>query len=335
MPYSDGDIGPRRLRNMGGSWIDMNLEDLLDVDISATESVYIPGIVTVAESSTDTDTTSHVISYPSDMTVGNLLLCVLTLHGDGTSHGTWPADWTFLSHSPTGYAYTEVGWHQVTGDEETTFTVTSADAGKAAHIVLEISHAADPDSDPPEIAWGTLWGLTEPWIVDPPLLSMSAGTKFLYLTVCASEGRNSVTVWPTGYDLSQSEKYSAATNAATLALCGKQSITDSDNPSAFTITDSPDHLEIIYGNRATIGIIGGPGDTPADNDLLAFDAGVGYWTNQTPVDASVLGLTTGNQILFKSSDSDTYLKYAANSLRFIIGGSTVLVMSSTGCVMTT
>jgi hypothetical protein len=339
MPYSDGDLGPRRLR-VDNLTANVYLDELLDVTISehylGMTGAPSPAIIgTPVTSYHGTAAASQTVDLPVCPAIGNVLMLLL-VYGWNTITDV-PAGWgdDYIGAAIPYTAKLGVFLLRVTGKEswyadpapQVTFTFN--DTTRTAAIVAELDNTLD-FSDGWTAGWNDAdYDAGTSTAPNSPSVTAAVGDAFLWISLFFADVGTTVSSYPTGYTLGQAS-IASGTGAGhfTAGFCGKQSTSTSEDPGAFGLADS------VGWSAWTTPIVGAL-STIRDNEVIAWDAATSEWINQSPRYASILGMSTDNKAYFKTTDTDTYLKYASNSIRFVVGGTTVLTMSSTGCVITT
>ena len=151
-----------------------------------------PATVVSSVASADTSSgTSVVLTMPSSITEGNLLLCVVR-NGIGTM--STPSGWTLLSSSATDGDDTVYIFYKTAGaSESSTLTITNSTACLASGVIYEISSW----SGTPEHTWNT--GNSN----DPPNHTPTGGSQtYLWIAVASGERSDNAgdyTAGPSGY----------------------------------------------------------------------------------------------------------------------------------------
>lgn len=157
--------------------------------------------------------------FDSAPTAGNTLILVTAIDGSQTQD-TDPTGFTLLNYvSHTGGNVSGgVWWKKATGTGEDSGTLSWTSGGneRSAHVLFEISGAADPTVTVPEEtnAEGTTTS-----DADSPTITPTGGPKdFLYLSVaCIDRGNREPTGFPSGYgDTGTQGTPSSTANGASL-----------------------------------------------------------------------------------------------------------------------
>jgi hypothetical protein len=154
-----------------------------------------PQVAGQQTSSTDTNSTSQLVTLPSSRVIGNLLVCGLTIDGGPTS--TWPVGWNEIADAANGAQVAlTIGWRIIDGSEGSTISVvTSASEQSIAHCWQISNH--DPGIAPQAAVPATNFSGTP----NPPSLTPSGGANdYLWLAIVGIQnGSNSITGFPTNY----------------------------------------------------------------------------------------------------------------------------------------
>ena len=187
--------------------------------------------------STDSGTGAHTVSYPGTMVAGDTVICVFAI--DGTPTLTWPSTendiFTVLrALTPTG-AVVEIAWHKVTGGEGATFDVGQDENQVSGHCCYCIEGAQDPDSMPPEASTGTTGSDSAP---NPD--SITAGTIDYdnIFIACMGCDRRAANGFPANCPDSNINVGAGGSNDASAAMASDQLTQDTFDPDAFSITNN-------------------------------------------------------------------------------------------------
>ncbi len=215
-----------------------------------------PTVVTQSEGSTATDTTAHVITLPSGIVSGDLILIVLSVDMSGSDNSfTWPAGYTELFDDSAGSkdcSFT-AGYRFADGTEGATITVTSTQTEDDAWEAWRISGAHA--STAPEVGSFANGEDTAP---EPPNLTPSWGaedTLWFAIAVRNVGSTNTYTGFPANYtDVTGNEVNSTTGSAAAnLGTAGRNLNATSENPGAFTIDNSDSWLANTIAVRPAAG----------------------------------------------------------------------------------
>jgi len=183
--------------------------------------------------------TSHIVSLPSGIASGNLLIMIVGGWCDYGDTVSWPSNWTSLNKTgDNGLNYIAgVAYKIASGSEGSNATVTSTQATNLAHQTYRISNYYGL----PLISAATTTTSTNP---DPPDLAVQWDMPTLWIAWFGVNDEGSTSAYPTGYS---EGAYKSATNAH-VGSARKTSYASSDDPGAFTIADADS------GRVGTIGI---------------------------------------------------------------------------------
>ncbi len=174
--------------------------------------------------------TSHVISLPSGIVDGDLLLAFYHSTADSTS--VWPAGWIFVASRQQGGSgmQTEIRYRDADGTEGSTITVTSpAPEGATGHAVYRID-THDP-ANPPEatLADGST---VSP---NPPSLTPTGGVlDYLWIAAMTINGLGSITARPGSYTDALDRTY----GGGEMSSMQRELNAASENPSTYTVATS-------------------------------------------------------------------------------------------------
>ena len=103
----------------------------------------------IAETESSAAQTSHVITMPSGIVSGDLLICFFGADDAGTNAVTFPEGWNEIAEG-TNNSILAIAWREATGSDS--LTITTDDSEDSAAVVVRISGAADPDTQPPQVS---------------------------------------------------------------------------------------------------------------------------------------------------------------------------------------
>jgi hypothetical protein len=197
-----------------------------------------PAVVNTATTSGTTAVTSAVINLPASIVAGNLLVAIHRSAAAG-AHG-WPAGWTELADStgdPTD-DNTSIAWRKADGAEGATVTVTQG-SSKFASLVYQISGAADPTIQPPEISTEAVASSASP---NPTTCTPTGGAKdylWLWLGGWGGEQTSPPASTPTNYTNALGADSGVASTPATnvrVASARRELNAASEDPPLWTIS---------------------------------------------------------------------------------------------------
>lgn len=176
---------------------------------------------------TASDTTSHVITMPSGVQAGDLLLVFFTC--DQTPTFTVPSDWNV---SPAGNTVTQdpnatikvgIFWKIAEGSDS--LTITTSNGQQSSHIVYRISNGGFP-ADIGGSGVTTTNG-------NPPSLNLPFSTKRLWFASLHTDSTVVASGAPSGYSSLQTQA-AAGTSGASTSVARKTAETDIEDPGTFT-----------------------------------------------------------------------------------------------------
>ncbi len=216
--------------------VSMRFEDYQTINVEWTlqKALARPVVKTSTTSGETSNVTSHSVSMPSGITVGDLLVSVVAMDDNATI--TWPAGWTeFVTTSSfLGTQRGSVAWREADGTEGSSITVTSGSAQQSTHVTMRIQGAEVPTTQPPEGASNTQDPITLQ--VDPPSLTPTGGAKeYLWLAVAIFNDTLLVNyALPSGY-ASVAYKNSSGGDVWATAVAQRVHLGASEDPSPFVL----------------------------------------------------------------------------------------------------
>lgn len=185
-----------------------------------------PAVVTTNESSTNTAGTSHVVNLPGSLVVGNLIVILLD-KGSTAATVNAVADWSEVVDENSGNGL-YVLCHEVNGSEGSTLTLTTSASTRSAEISYQISGAAAPFVQLPELSTVATGTSVNP---NATTCTPTGGAKdYLWLTFFGSAGEEAdddtwVTGTPTSFtNLLQKSCGTAGTNLGGLIGSAQQQL---------------------------------------------------------------------------------------------------------------
>lgn len=202
-----------------------------------------PSIVgTPIEASTETDATSLTVNI-SAFGSGTLAILILGVDGNPTITSSGGLFTEFGTRDDHGTAFVVSFWYRELDGTETNAVFNFGAAEKAAAIAYEISGAASPGTQVPEVA--TFQSPATSFDPDPPNITPTGGTKdYLFLAGCIQDGEEAdddtwVNSLSSGYTLSSAAKTTGIGGAAgtnvSLTAFGRQATVSSENPGTFNL----------------------------------------------------------------------------------------------------
>lgn len=242
-----------------------------------------PTVAATAESSTNTAGTSHVVTLPTGITSGDLLIVMLD---KGSTSATVNAltGWTeLLDEASANGLY--IAYRLADGSEGSSITLTTSASTRSAQIVYRITGAIDPGTQAPQIGTTATGTSVSP---DPPSVTPTGGAKdYLWIAFFGMAGEEADDdTWantpPTNYTPSPPDQKSCGTAGTNLggliAVASRQLNASTENPGTFNV-------DVSAAWRAqTIAVHPNP-DATAHPSTVAAVAGV-----STPIVMRPLGV---------------------------------------------
>lgn len=193
--------------------------------------------ITNAVSSNGANTTTSVVTLPSSVAAGDLIIALIGADS-GAGAMTWPSPWVKIKdEAGTGFQFSAA--YLIASGGETSVSVTHT-TERSNHIAFRIPAAEWHGTTPPEISAAVTGSSTTP---DPPNLDPAGwATEAAHwiAVACADDSAppGPITAYPTNYTSNQVTSNTAA-SAAFLAAAIRESFSASaENPGAFTMTGS-------------------------------------------------------------------------------------------------
>ena len=200
-----------------------------------------PVVESTATSATSTAGTNHVVTLPSGIQAGDLIVICMSI-GNVAATLNAHADYSELLDENAAVGL-KILYRWAAGGESNPTFVSSAST-RDATVAFRISGAANPATQAPQIGTTATGTSVNP---DPPTTTPTGGAKdYLWIAVCGSAGEQAddgtyATAFPSGYNSNQLEKTCgvAGTNLGGLiAAATKQANAASDNPGTFTVSEN-------------------------------------------------------------------------------------------------
>lgn len=248
-----------------------------------------PVVQAVAETAVSTASTTHTINLPASIAAGDLLILILS-KGSVAATINAHADWTELLDENLAIGF-YIAYRWATGSEGATTTLTSSANTRSATLAYRISGAADPATQPPQIATTATGSSTTP---NSDNISPTGGAKdYLFISTFGRGGEEAdddtwVTAAPSGYsNLLQKACGVAGTNLGGMVAAAERAAnTASENPLTFTAaTGSWRAQTIAIHPAAAANHTATPADTLGLTDARSVSQGHGRAQGDT------LGLT--------------------------------------------
>lgn len=190
-----------------------------------------PVVADVGVSTQTSDTTTHPVTLPTGIQIGDLLLLFISIDNNPTNTG-FPSGWTQLIIGATTIEL-DIRYKRVVDLTDVNFSYTSSTSEKAVNKCYLVRNSDRNVAPVATIASGTS---VNP---DSPNLSTGfSGTKNLWFA--AASAPQLASVYPTNYTDNQSTVNSGGTDAtnAGLSIATRNLTAAIDNPGTFTIGGS-------------------------------------------------------------------------------------------------
>lgn len=172
--------------------------------------------------------TSHVLTLPSGIVAGNLLIMVFCEEAVPDPAVTWPAGWTQISDSFTTTNKFQIRYRIADGSEGASITVTSP-SWQSAYVCYRIT--AWHGTTPPEVGTAVT---NSSGTANPPSLTPSWGaadTLWIAAASVVGSGIGGFTGYPASYGLSN---LAVTSDNVRIGVAGRQLNAASDDPGTFT-----------------------------------------------------------------------------------------------------
>jgi len=155
-----------------------------------------PVVAATNGSQEDSQTTSHTVALPADISSGDLLLVFFAVEGLNTI--TFPEGWTEIFEVAQSTEVTfGIAYRQADGEEGATITVISSISNYSAHVTFRITGHEDPGTQAPEVSTGAT-GYSQ--TADPDALTPTGGAKdYLWLALVGFDTGYNIDGFPTDY----------------------------------------------------------------------------------------------------------------------------------------
>ena len=173
--------------------------------------------------------TSHTVSLPSGISVGDLLVCFFATDGDNTITN-WGGFTEIHSASNGTAASLHVAYKIAVGSD--TLTVTTSSSEVSAHITYRIT--GHDTVQMPEASTGAQATTQYP---DPDSLDPTGDAKdFLWIAVMGNDRTATTTVYPTNFDDDQVANSEGSNGGCNVAACTYSNNATTMNPGQFTMS---------------------------------------------------------------------------------------------------
>jgi hypothetical protein len=206
-----------------------------------------PTVQTTAESATTTAAANHVITLPSGIVAGDLIVFVIAKGTPAVTNATFNAHGSYSELLDEAVSCGLAILYRWADGSETNPTLVSSTNIRTATVAYRISGAINPATQAPEKAGTTATGTSvNP---NPPSLAPTGGSKDYLFIACWAQGGAAeqadddtyVSAWPTNYTHSQNQKTCgvAGTNLAGLVGAASRQLTAaSDDPGTATVSEN-------------------------------------------------------------------------------------------------
>jgi hypothetical protein len=187
-----------------------------------------PVVAASITSKEDSNTTSHTVSLPSGISVGNLLLVFFATDGDNTITN-WGGFTEIFSVSNGTASSLHVGYKIAVGSD--TLTVTTSSSEESSHVAYRIT--GHHTSQMPEASSGNTGNSDSP---DPDELTPTGGAKdYLWIAAEGNDHLDTTSAWPTNFTLYNKEESNANAGGCNVGVGGYELNASVLNPGTFTL----------------------------------------------------------------------------------------------------
>lgn len=171
--------------------------------------------------------TNHVITYPSGVANGSLVIGIFTVTNTDMDTVTWPVTFTALEGDNNQYTiYTTIGYRRCDGSEGANFTITTNAAGTGSYVFYRIS-GHHGTSNPESANVVTL----EDAAPNPASITASWGSaKNLFIAFAGTYTDATFSGYPASYD-----KTPTGSGGYT-AVAGREVEAATEDPGTFTLS---------------------------------------------------------------------------------------------------
>lgn len=193
---------------------------MLGVFKAAISTAY-PTIQAPANSTQTADTTSHPITLPTGVTVGDLLVVMFGFDGVPTVSIGSGSGWTIEDQTALTAQGGAVIWKIADGTDALTLTTSASE--RSAALTYRISGAVDLEL---AVATGS---------ADPPNLAPSGGSDdYLWLVFYTTQDNATATAAPANYTNFTTVNSTGSNNGSSVAVARRNLTASSEDPGAFT-----------------------------------------------------------------------------------------------------
>ena len=213
-----------------------------------------PTVETTTTSEHNINDQSQVVSLPSGIVSGDLILVFLSVNG--TPSITWPSSPSFTKIDDvenTGECVLSVAYRQSDGTEGATITITTGADAKSSATAYRISGHENPSTQAPEMSMGVTGTTGGP---DPDNLTPTGGAEdFLWIAAHARDRSTTTTAAPTNYTNLLQVAHSDAPLGASTASARRNLNAASENPGTFTVDNNNDWSAATIAVHPAAGVI--------------------------------------------------------------------------------
>lgn len=200
-----------------------------------------PVVESTATSSTNTAGTNHVVTLPSGIVAGDLIVICMSIGSTAASLDAH-ADYSEVLDENNAVGLKVL--YRLAAGGETNPTLVSSASTRDATCTFRISGAENPATQAPQVGTTATASSTTP---DPPSTTPTGGAKdYLWIAFCGSAGEQAddgtyCTAFPTDYSTNQLEKTCgvAGTNlGGMIAAATRQANGSSEDPGTFTVSEN-------------------------------------------------------------------------------------------------
>ncbi len=185
---------------------------------------------------TATNGTSHALTLPASIAVGDLLIYVMTTDGGGAHTVDAGYNEIFDNVDFSSNSRTSVAWRTATADSNDDISIGTAAGERGAGIVYRISGAEDPATQAPEMSSST-GNTAQSNSPDPDAVTPTGGSKdYLYLAAMGCNDARSIALsGPSGFANFLTQNPAGGANGCNVATAELQETSASQDPGTFAL----------------------------------------------------------------------------------------------------
>lgn len=273
-------------------WYNTSWEFRSKLTVDHTKVSNFPIVAATSSNRTTGNETSHSITMPSGIEVGDLLLIVFSVDGNPTTTSIASGNWTKLGEDNNSSNVKQAVFWKIAEGSDTATVSTGATSEESSHIVYRIQGADSVTGSSVNLSSGS---------GDPP--NHDAGSEKDYLWIAARGGDSQATATepPTGFRnlLSSVANTSGGATTSTAISDGYMS---SNNPDSFVTTGSEQYVTWTLAVHPT---------SNPEGYLESFPVLVSNTLDQlkSTTYGGNVGKSNGGDILFTSSDGNLKLNH--------------------------